>query len=100
MEGNLAIADYFVIVTGRNRRQLRSMSDELRKLGREAGLSVPAEEAGGESGRWVLIDFGDVVVHLFDAASRSYYDLDALWADAPTLPFAAGVAAPGASQAD
>ena len=78
-----------MIVTGRNRRHLRSMADELRKLSRDVGLRVPPEEGGGESGRWILLDFGDVVTHLFDQDARSFYDLDALWADAPSIAWPA-----------
>ena len=75
----LKIADYFVIVTGKNSRHLRAMADELRRAARTAGIRVPREEGRAEDGRWVLVDFGDVVVHLFSADKRSYYDLESLW---------------------
>jgi ribosome-associated protein len=82
--GILRIADYFVIVTGGSRRQLRAIAEEI-------GGRVRAE--GGERGRvegldsdwWVLLDFGDVVVHVFSEVARRHYELDLLWADAPVV---------------
>ena len=86
VQNSLAIADYFVLATGRNRRHLRAMADEARKTARERGWRFPKEEDGGEAGRWILLDFGDVVVHLLDTDMRTFYDLDGLWADAPMIP--------------
>lgn len=82
----LCIVDYFVIATGRNPRHLRALADHLRRLTRdELGLAVPREEGTAGGGRWLLLDLGDVIVHLFDAETRAYYDLEGLWADAPRL---------------
>lgn len=88
---SLAISDFFLIVTGRNRRHLRSMADELRKVARAHGMKVPREEGGGsdDESRWVLLDLGDIVVHLFGPETRAFYDLDALWADAPQVKWSA-----------
>lgn len=86
----LPILDYFVIATGRNRRHLRSMADSIRQLLREKGREVPKEEGGEDGGRWLLLDFGDAIVHLFDRENREYYDLDGLWADVPRVQRAAG----------
>jgi ribosome-associated protein len=82
-----SVFDYFVLATGASVRQLHAISDEIehtvkttlgdRKLGRE----------GYTEGGWVLIDFGDVVVHLFDDKSREYYALEDLWCDARRVPF-------------
>ena len=81
----LPILDYFIIVTGKNRRHLRSMADEVRRLLRDMGREVPKEEGGDDGGRWLLLDYGDAIVHLFDKESRAFYDLDGLWADAPQV---------------
>ena len=83
-----SVFDYFVIASGSSVRQLHAISDEIeqavkrtlgdRKLGRE----------GYTEGGWVLIDYGDVVVHLFDDKSREYYGLEDLWSDARRVPLA------------
>ncbi|MFH0947041.1 MAG: ribosome silencing factor, partial [Planctomycetota bacterium] len=83
VRSTLPILDYFILVTGKNRRHLRSMADEVRRLLREMGREVPREEGGDDGGRWLLLDFGDAIVHLFDKECRAFYDLDGLWADAP-----------------
>jgi ribosome-associated protein len=78
----LFLTDYFVIATADNSIQLRAIADEIeRRLG-EAGLK-PLGVAGRQEARWVLLDYVDVVVHLFLPEARSYYDLELLWGDAP-----------------
>ncbi len=78
----IGITDYFVITAGRNERQVRSIVDEVSRRVRElAGLSVQQVE-GLEGLHWVLLDYGDFVVHVFDTAARSLYSLERLWADA------------------
>lgn len=75
------IADYFIICTGNTARQVRSIADEIdMKLGRRKVNPLHVE--GLNEGRWVLMDYGDVVVHVFDPDAREYYDLDGLWSDA------------------
>jgi ribosome-associated protein len=74
-----------VLATGRNKRHLKSMRDEVRQLARDAKRRIREEGTGESAGAWVLIDLGDVIVHLFDAATRDYYDIDGLWADAPRV---------------
>ena len=78
------IADFFVICSGENERQLRAIvrgiDDDLGK----AGISAQRIEGDITSG-WVLMDFADVVVHIFDADLRAFYRLEELWADAPVL---------------
>jgi ribosome-associated protein len=82
-----SVFDYFVIVSGSSVRQLHAISDEIelevkKTLGdRKLGLE------GYTEGGWVLIDYGDVVVHLFDGKSRDYYGLEDLWSDARRVPF-------------
>jgi ribosome-associated protein len=81
--------DYFVIATANSRRQLHAISDEIdRVLEGEMGEVRFGIEGYNES-RWILLDYGSVVIHLFDAETRSYYALEDLWAEARpvTLPW-------------
>ncbi len=74
--------DYFVLATGTSRRQLHAMSEEIDdKLQRDMGDRRLGIEGYVES-RWILLDYGDVVIHLFDADARDYYDLESLWGGA------------------
>ena len=82
------IAHYFVIGTGTSDRQIRSVADDLRDLSREAGEPILSSQ-GARSASWLVVDFVDVVVHLFEAQTRSYYDLESLWADAPRVDWRA-----------
>lgn len=77
-------ADYFVIVTGTSDRQMRSVADEINGIARQQGYSLFGR-AGYEQGRWILLDYVDVVVHIFDDRNRRYYDLELLWGDAKRL---------------
>jgi len=79
----LKITDFFVIATGKNPRHLRAMADGMRKSARDRGLTVPQEEGSDGEGRWLLLDFGFTIVHLFDREARRYYDLEHLWGDVP-----------------
>lgn len=73
--------DYFVIATGTSRRQLHAMSEEIDNTFAEMGDTRLGIEGYVES-RWILLDYGDVVVHLFDEESREYYALEQLWCNA------------------
>ena len=81
-----SIFDYFVIVTGASRRQLHAMSEEIddvleNRMGdRRLGIE------GYEESRWILLDYGDVVVHLFEPDTRDYYALEQLWGRAKRVP--------------
>jgi ribosome-associated protein len=80
----IAITEYFVLATGSNRRQIRAVGEEI--LARMKGHGIQRTNVDGmDSGVWVLTDFGGVVVHIFNEEAREYYDLDGLWADAPSL---------------
>ncbi len=82
----IGITDYFVITAGRNDRQVRAIVDEISRQVRErTGVSVRQSE-GLESMSWVLLDYGDFVVHVFDVEARALYALERLWADAPRVP--------------
>ncbi|MDR1291395.1 MAG: ribosome silencing factor [Planctomycetaceae bacterium] len=78
--------DYFLIVSGTSRRQLNSIGDEIqKKLVGEMGdkcLSV----SGYKEGRWVVIDYGDIIVHLFEPATREFYAIEELWGKAVKIP--------------
>jgi len=78
------VTDYFLILTGTSDRQMRSVAEEITALAKKKDLPLFGR-AGFEQGRWVLLDFVDVVVHVFDTQSRKYYDLEMLWGDAKRL---------------
>lgn len=83
----LALTDCFVLASAGNERQVGSVVDEVQE--RLRGLGVKALRREGESDRrWVLLDFGDVVVHVMHAEERAYYALERLWKDCPEVPFA------------
>jgi len=74
-------ADFLVICSGTNERQLEAVADAVEKSLHEAGQRLIGSE-GARGSRWVLLDFGDVVVHVFHQEERAYYDLEGLWSDA------------------
>ena len=79
--------DYFVIATGTSRRQLHAMSEEIdHKLEDELHDHRIGIE-GYDDSRWIILDYGSVVIHLFDEETRQYYRLEELWADAPHVDF-------------
>jgi ribosome-associated protein len=82
----LAITDTFVLTSAPTERQVSSIVDEIELRMREAGVK-PVRREGEREGRWVLLDFGDVVVHVQHAEEREYYALERLWKDCPQLPF-------------
>lgn len=84
LRGISPAADFFVIATGTSSRQMQTVSDEICQAGRQLGFSRFGR-AGYQRGRWILLDFIDVVVHIFDAEYREYYSLELLWGGAPKL---------------
>jgi ribosome-associated protein len=76
--------DFFVIISGISRRQIHNLAEEIDASMRAAGETRLSIE-GYEASKWVVQDYGDVVVHVFDPDTRSYYGLEDLWADAPRL---------------
>ncbi|WP_066311907.1 ribosome silencing factor [Bacillus sp. FJAT-29814] len=82
MKGISLIADYFVICHGNSDKQVQAIAREIREKAHENGYDVKRIE-GFDEARWVLIDIGDVVVHVFHRDERSYYNLERLWGDAP-----------------
>ena len=78
----IAIIDWFVLVSATNTRQVRTIVDEVQRAMRDLDGSKPIGVEGLADATWVLLDYGDIVVHVFLEATREYYDLDRLWADA------------------
>lgn len=84
LRGISPATDYFVIATGTSDRQMRTVADEICEAAKKQGL-MRFGRAGYEQARWILLDFIDVVVHIFDSEYRDYYDLELLWGDAKRL---------------
>ena len=80
----LGITEFFVIATGNSRRHVRSLAEEAFDQLRES-VGRPTRSEGGEEGEWVLLDYGSVVIHVFQGDARKFYDLDRLWGDAPRI---------------
>ena len=80
--------DYFVIVTASNSRQVGSIVDEIEDQLREKGGVKPLHREGVRDGSWSLLDYGEVVVHVFQPETREFYRLEELWNDAPVVDLA------------
>lgn len=78
-----SIADYFIISSVMNKKQAQASADEAEEKLEEAGIKVIRKE-GYREGNWILMDFGDVIVHIFTDEERQHYDFDSLWKDAPS----------------
>ncbi len=85
VSGPLPLVDVFLLVTGRNERNVAAIADEIEDRLLQAGHKRLRRE-GREESRWVLLDFGDLVVHVFHEQERVYYGLERLWKDCPTVP--------------
>lgn len=77
-------ADYFLLASGRSTRQTAAIAENMLRVLKKAGRRAAGRE-GLKQGRWILLDFGEVVVHIFHEPVREFYDLDSLWGDAPRL---------------
>ncbi|WP_242491871.1 ribosome silencing factor [Miniphocaeibacter massiliensis] len=78
LENGQALADYFVIATGNTANQTQSIADEVEKIATENNLDLLGKE-GYRDGNWILVDLGDIIVHVFTPEFREYYDLERLW---------------------
>ena len=87
------VAGCFVICSGANPRQIKTIADELSHQMKKRGTFPLGVEGRGEA-RWVLMDFGDVVVHVFSEEARAFYDLELLWGDAPRIEWQTEAASP------
>ncbi|MEY4313264.1 MAG: ribosome silencing factor [Actinomycetota bacterium] len=85
VSGPLGIVDAFVIITGRNERNVQAIADEIEDAMLDAGRKTLRRE-GRDLGRWILLDFGDVVAHVFHEEERLFYGLERLWHDCPVIP--------------
>ncbi len=77
--------DFIAVISGRSDRQVNAIAERVRDAMRERGLSLLGREGTG-NGRWTLLDFGALVVHIFYHPVREFYDIESLWGDAPRLP--------------
>ncbi len=83
VRGIASYADYVVLASGESDRQVAAMADHVQQKLKEEESQRPVGSEGMETGQWVLLDYGDVVAHLFYDEVRAHYDLEGLWADAP-----------------
>jgi ribosome-associated protein len=90
--GPMPLTDIFLLASGRNERQVASIADEIEFKLLEAGVKYLRRE-GKETGRWILLDFGDVVCHIMCEEDRMYYSLERLWKDCPIVKLDAVTAA-------
>ncbi len=84
VHGLIVITDFFVICSGGTDRQVRTIVEEVERAGRDLGRK-PVRREGETESRWVLLDYVDVVVHVFAEEEREFYDLERLWRDAPRV---------------
>ena len=92
LRGLTPVFDYFVVATGSSRRQIHAMADEIEKAVKAELHDRKRGGEGYEEGRWIVLDYGDVMVHLFDADARGYWDIEQLWSDAKRVPLPAEAA--------
>ena len=84
LKGLSSITDYFVICTGENQVQIKTIAEEIEKAFSRIKVS-PLGIEGLAASRWVLMDYGDFIVHIFNKETRAYYELERLWKDAPQI---------------
>jgi len=82
LTGLCAYADYFLVVSAESSRQLRAIADRVEEALDKVKVPMRHREGAGEA-HWILLDYHDVVIHIFDDATREFYDLERLWGDAP-----------------
>jgi len=85
LRGVVDTFDALIVLSGRNDRQVRALADEVERLGALAGVR-PLRVEGLAEGEWVALDYGDVIVHVFDEVDREYYDLEHLWSVPASRP--------------
>ncbi|AMA72305.1 MULTISPECIES: ribosome silencing factor [Aneurinibacillus] len=84
LKGLSIIADYFVVCHGNSETQVQAIVDHIKDSAEKAGIVVRGRE-GYDDARWVLVDLGDVVVHVFHRDEREFYNIERLWKDAPVV---------------
>jgi len=85
LQGLSPVCDFFILASGTSARQMRTVADEITELGEKRDFKA-LSQTGYEGESWILVDFVDVVLHLFSDDSRAFYDLDNLWGDAKRVP--------------
>ena len=78
------LADYFLIASGSNKNQVQAMVDNVQEELHKAGF-VPKQVEGYNSANWILLDYGDIIIHVFDEENRLFYDLERIWRDGKVL---------------
>jgi len=89
VKGLSSLTDYLLIASGRSDRQVQAIAEGIRLGLKKDHETLPLAVEGMDEGRWVLLDYGDVMVHVFQEPVRDFYDLDGLWSEAPTVPLPA-----------
>src|SRR5208283_1551319 len=87
MKDLTVIADYFVICSGESTTQVKTIAEHIKENLLKDG-TTPSRIEGFQYARWILIDYGDVIIHVFEKETRQYYELEKLWLDAPRIPLA------------
>jgi ribosome-associated protein len=83
LRGVTSISDFFIIATGNSSVHVKAIAEEIFEKMKKVHNSVPWHTEGYEARKWILLDYVDIVVHIFDHDTRSYYSLEKLWEDAP-----------------
>jgi ribosome-associated protein len=82
---NCSFADFFLILSGTSTRQTQALADHIEETLEKVGIH-PRGQEGGETGHWILMDYDEVIVHIFYESVREFYDLEGLWMEAPRVP--------------
>lgn len=86
LRGKSPVTDYFLLCSGSNKPQIKAICDNIDDKMAELGLNPLRIEGYGEA-QWILMDYGDLIIHIFDDDSREYYNLERLWGDAPAVRY-------------
>jgi ribosome-associated protein len=86
LSGLSSLTDYLLIVTGRSDRQVQAIAEAIRVGLKQDHQTFPLAVEGMNEGRWVLLDYGEVMIHVFQESVRYFYDLEGLWSEAPGVP--------------
>ena len=82
--GTTALTDYFLVCSGTSERHTQAMAEQIEISLKKRGM-LPRGIEGRTGGKWILMDYGDVIIHIFQQAERTFYDLEALWSDCPRV---------------
>lgn len=82
LRGISSLTDFFIITNGNNEPHVKTLADEVQSALTQAGLTMRSLEGYAESS-WILLDFGDIIIHVFDKTTREFYNLERIWSDAP-----------------